>query len=150
VEGGWGVLDCWESRAHFDRFAEERIGPAMAAIGGTGQQPEVHEFPVHEHVPRYPATERQGLIGGVFGGVEDDLLELKAPVCLPDVAVYRDDQLRVVRGGDDLVAAGLEAAPRPGHAYPASTPTTKSMSGSRICSISVSSGVMPISRQRLR
>ena len=33
VDGGWGVLDFWESRAHFDRFAEERIGPAMAAIG---------------------------------------------------------------------------------------------------------------------
>ena len=35
-----------------DRFAEERIGPAMAAIGAIGQKPEVHEFPVHEHFPR--------------------------------------------------------------------------------------------------
>ena len=35
VDGGWGVLYFWESRAHFDRFAEERIGPAMAAIGAT-------------------------------------------------------------------------------------------------------------------
>ena len=52
VDGGWGVLDFWESRAHFDRFAEERIGPAMAAIGAIGQKPEVHEFPVHEHFPR--------------------------------------------------------------------------------------------------
>jgi hypothetical protein len=52
VDGGWGVLDFWESRAHFDRFAEERIGPAMAAIGATGQKPDVHEFPVHEHFPR--------------------------------------------------------------------------------------------------
>jgi hypothetical protein len=52
VDGGWGVLDFWESRAHFDRFAEARIGPAMAAIGATGQPPEVHEFPVHEHFPR--------------------------------------------------------------------------------------------------
>ena len=52
VEGGWGVLDFWKSREHFDRFAEERIGPAMAAIGATGEQPEVHEFPVHEHFPR--------------------------------------------------------------------------------------------------
>jgi hypothetical protein len=51
VEGGWGVLDFWESREHFDRFAAERIGPAMAAIGATGQ-PEIHEFPVHEHFPR--------------------------------------------------------------------------------------------------
>jgi hypothetical protein len=52
VDGGWGVLDFWESRAHFDRFASERIGPAMAAIGAAGGQPEVHEFPVHEHFPR--------------------------------------------------------------------------------------------------
>jgi hypothetical protein len=45
------VLDFWQSRAHFDRFAAERIGPAMAAIGATGA-PEVHEFEVHEHFPR--------------------------------------------------------------------------------------------------
>ena len=52
VEGGWGVLDFWESRPHFDRFAAERIGPALGAIGAAGVQPEVHEFPVHEHLPR--------------------------------------------------------------------------------------------------
>src|SRR5450755_4244055 len=51
VDGGWGVLDFWQSREHFDRFAAERIGPAMAAIGATGA-PEVHEFAVHEHFPR--------------------------------------------------------------------------------------------------
>ena len=51
IDGGWGVIDFWESRADFDRFAAERIGPAMAAIGATGQ-PEVHEFAVHEHFPR--------------------------------------------------------------------------------------------------
>ena len=52
VEGGWGVLDFWESRPHYDRFAAERIGPALDAIGAAGMQPEVHEFPVHEHLPR--------------------------------------------------------------------------------------------------
>jgi hypothetical protein len=36
IDGGWGVLDFWESRAHFDRFADERIGPAMASIGAAG------------------------------------------------------------------------------------------------------------------
>jgi hypothetical protein len=50
VDGGWGVLDFWESRAHFDKFAAERIGPAMAAAGATGA-PEIHEFPVHEYFP---------------------------------------------------------------------------------------------------
>lgn len=52
VDGGWGVIDFWESREHFDRFAMERIGPAMAAIGATGEPPDVHEFSVHEHLPR--------------------------------------------------------------------------------------------------
>ena len=51
VEGGWGVLDFWESREHFDRFSADRIGPAMAAIGATGGAPDVHEFPVHEYFP---------------------------------------------------------------------------------------------------
>jgi hypothetical protein len=52
VDGGWGVIDFWKSREHFDRFSAERIGPAMAAIGATGPAPGVHEFPVHEHIPR--------------------------------------------------------------------------------------------------
>jgi hypothetical protein len=49
VEGGWRVIDVWESRAHFDTFAAERIGPASAAAGGT-VQPDIVEFPVHEYV----------------------------------------------------------------------------------------------------
>jgi hypothetical protein len=51
VDGGWGVLDFWKSREQFDRFGADRIGPAMASIGATAQ-PEIHEFPVHEHFPR--------------------------------------------------------------------------------------------------
>jgi hypothetical protein len=50
IDGGWGVIDFWESRAQFDRFAAERIGPAAAAIGLSGGPGQVHEFPVHEHV----------------------------------------------------------------------------------------------------
>ena len=45
------MIDFWESRAHFDRFAAERIGPAVGALGLAGM-PESHEFPVHEHFPR--------------------------------------------------------------------------------------------------
>jgi hypothetical protein len=51
IDGGWGVLDFWESRAQFDRFAEERIGPGTQAAGITAQ-PEIHEFPVHEYLMR--------------------------------------------------------------------------------------------------
>ena len=49
VDGGWGVLDFWESRAHFDRFIAERVGPAMAASGEEATPPDIHEFPVHEY-----------------------------------------------------------------------------------------------------
>jgi hypothetical protein len=46
------VIDFWKSREHFDRFAADRIGPGMAAAGIAGGPPEIHEFPVHEHLPR--------------------------------------------------------------------------------------------------
>ncbi len=48
IEGGWGVIDFWESRAAFDAF-ESRIGEAVAAVGVEMQgPPDVKEFPVHE------------------------------------------------------------------------------------------------------
>ena len=42
MEGGWRVIDVWETRADFDRFAEEALAPAMG-----GQAPVPEEFPVH-------------------------------------------------------------------------------------------------------
>jgi hypothetical protein len=48
IDGGWRVIDVWESRAHFDRFVAERVGPAMAAHG-VQVQPDIQEFPVHEY-----------------------------------------------------------------------------------------------------
>jgi hypothetical protein len=51
IDGGIGVIDFWESREHFDRFSQDRIGPAMGAAGISGP-PEIHEFAVHEHYPR--------------------------------------------------------------------------------------------------
>lgn len=48
VEGGWGVLDFWESRAHFDAFITEHVMPAMVSSGSGGPPPDIHEFPVHE------------------------------------------------------------------------------------------------------
>src|ERR1022692_5223411 len=46
IEGGWGVIDYWESRAAFDRFAESRLMPAMQELGsdGPGGPPETKEF----------------------------------------------------------------------------------------------------------
>jgi hypothetical protein len=51
VDDGWRVVDFWESRAQFDTFAAERIGPAAAALGST-VQPDIAEFPIHEYVSR--------------------------------------------------------------------------------------------------
>lgn len=49
IEGGWGIIDFWESRAHFDRFQQERLGPAIADAGDQAppNPPEIKEFPVH-------------------------------------------------------------------------------------------------------
>jgi hypothetical protein len=49
IEGGWGVLDFWESREQFDSFVGDRVGPAAAEVGITAVQ-DIHEFPVHEHL----------------------------------------------------------------------------------------------------
>ena len=49
IDGGWGVIDFWESRADFDAFLEGQIQPGMAAAGTRMQSaPEIKEFPVHE------------------------------------------------------------------------------------------------------
>jgi hypothetical protein len=49
IEGGWGIIDFWESRDHFDRFAESRLRPTIASLGdeGPGGPPDIKEFPVH-------------------------------------------------------------------------------------------------------
>jgi hypothetical protein len=51
TEDGWRVVDFWESRAHFDAFGAERIGPAVAAAG-LSVQPDIAEFPIHEYLSR--------------------------------------------------------------------------------------------------
>jgi hypothetical protein len=49
IEGGWGVIDFWESRDAFDRFAQGRLQPAVAELGADTFQgpPDIKEFPVH-------------------------------------------------------------------------------------------------------
>jgi hypothetical protein len=50
IDGGWGIIDFWESRADFDAF-QGRIQAGMAAAGvsPTGP-PDVKEFAVHETI----------------------------------------------------------------------------------------------------
>jgi hypothetical protein len=33
TDGGWCVVDVWQSQEHFDRFFAERLGPALEAVG---------------------------------------------------------------------------------------------------------------------
>jgi hypothetical protein len=51
IDGGWGIIDFWESRADFDAFAV-RFPAGMAAAGVEMQgPPDIKEFPVHEMIP---------------------------------------------------------------------------------------------------
>lgn len=52
IEDGWGIIDVWESREHFDRFQAERLGPTIQALGDRAPQspPEIKEFPVHHYL----------------------------------------------------------------------------------------------------
>ena len=45
IDGGWCVVDVWESRAHFDRFLQDRLGEQLQSAGLA--MPEIREFPVH-------------------------------------------------------------------------------------------------------
>jgi len=48
IDGGWGVLDFWESREAFDAFAP-RIQSSIEAAGvEVSSAPDINEFPVHE------------------------------------------------------------------------------------------------------
>jgi hypothetical protein len=46
TDGGWCVVDLWESQQHFDRFFAERLGPAIEAVG-TIPPPAVTAFAVY-------------------------------------------------------------------------------------------------------
>ncbi len=50
IEGGWGIIDFWESRADFDAF-QPQIEQGMASAGVEMQgPPDIKEFPVHEMI----------------------------------------------------------------------------------------------------
>jgi heme-degrading monooxygenase HmoA len=51
IDGGWGVIDFWESRADFDAFFGSRVKAAVDASGIDMQGgPDVKEFAVHEYI----------------------------------------------------------------------------------------------------
>jgi hypothetical protein len=49
IEGGFGVIDFWESREQFDRFVQQRLQPAIGELGDQAPPapPDIREFPVH-------------------------------------------------------------------------------------------------------
>ncbi|MGH9010849.1 MAG: hypothetical protein ACRDYF_13525 [Acidimicrobiia bacterium] len=45
--GGWRVIEIWESVEEAGRFLRERFQPALAELGFTGRPPEPEFWPVH-------------------------------------------------------------------------------------------------------
>src|SRR5581483_170077 len=59
IDGGWGIIDFWESRVDFDAFAP-RIAGGMAAAGTEPQgPPDIKEFPVHEMIGAWRGSARR-------------------------------------------------------------------------------------------
>ena len=55
ADQGWYIYDIWQSPEHFQRFAEEKLGPAMETLGaGGGAQPQPQFFPI-ETLAKGPA-----------------------------------------------------------------------------------------------
>jgi hypothetical protein len=48
TDDGIRITDIWQDRESFERFAEERIGPAMAEAG-VDREPEITFFEVHSY-----------------------------------------------------------------------------------------------------
>jgi hypothetical protein len=54
VDGEWTVTDVWETREAYDKFAEERLMPAVQSVPGAADpnapRPTISEFAVHNYV----------------------------------------------------------------------------------------------------
>lgn len=51
TDDGFRVVDVWESKEQFDRFAQEKIGPLSAQVGFPGQ-PKVTVHEVHNYLTK--------------------------------------------------------------------------------------------------
>ena len=49
IEGGFRVVDVWESIEDYDRFVQNKLGPAIGGVEGgqTLAPPSVQEFKIH-------------------------------------------------------------------------------------------------------
>ena len=48
--GGWRVLEVWESEEEAERFFRDRLGPALAAEGVQGPPPHREVWPLHSYL----------------------------------------------------------------------------------------------------
>ena|SRR5215212_4997012 len=52
--GNWRIFDVWESHGHFDRFSQERLGPALSEVMGdqmgSGGPPQQEIYELHKVV----------------------------------------------------------------------------------------------------
>ena len=49
TDDGLRVVDVWETKEHFERFAQEQIGPFSKEVG-IEKEPEMHFFDVHGYL----------------------------------------------------------------------------------------------------
>jgi hypothetical protein len=49
TEEGFRVVDVWETKEQFERFAQEQIGPYSREVGIT-EEPEMRFYDVHNHL----------------------------------------------------------------------------------------------------
>jgi hypothetical protein len=48
--GGWRVIEVWESEEDARRFVEERLRPALQAVGFSGRPPQPQFWQVHNYM----------------------------------------------------------------------------------------------------
>lgn len=48
--GGWRVVELWESEADANRFYQERLSPAFEAVGVPGPPPAPQFWPAHNYM----------------------------------------------------------------------------------------------------
>jgi hypothetical protein len=48
--GGWRVVEVFESEEDAGRFLKERFGPALEAVGFAGRRPQPQFWPVHNYM----------------------------------------------------------------------------------------------------
>lgn len=48
--GGWRVIELWESQEDAELFLKEKFAPALRAAGAEGPPPRAEFWPVHKHL----------------------------------------------------------------------------------------------------